>query len=281
MYKYLLFGIVESGCPVNVKQLKTIKMKRNEKKVPGFDEIIFENRNREYGAYDLRKRYKSVKSLSTLGAVAFSIILVISLFVATEKGSASRGREPLVIDEPIVFVPEFIKPPEARMPPEMVKMPQNVAPEVTTDTTMITVFIPITDVINQTVSDGDVNDTLVAVTQPKDIIPAEPEIFVRVEEMPLFPGGDAALLAFIAKNTIYPEEAVRNNITGRVTLKFVVNPDGSVGRTEIIRGIDPLLDQEAIRVVSTLPRFKPGRQNGVPVPVWYSVPVNFKIEEWR
>ena len=80
------------------------------------------------------------------------------------------------------------------MPPELVKAPQNIAPEVTADTELISSFIPITDVINQTLTDGDVNDTLTVVETPGDIIPAEPEIFVAVEEMPVFPGGRQLLL---------------------------------------------------------------------------------------
>jgi protein TonB len=256
-------------------------MKRNEEKVPGFDEIIFENRNKEYGAYDLRKRYNRVKSLSVISAVAFCVIPVIALFMTTEDGTATKGPEILVIFEPPDFDPEIIRQPEIKIPPELEKIQPNIAPEVTTDTAMITSFIPITDIINQTVTDGDVNDMLTVVATTEDIVPAEPEIFVAVEEMPVFPGGNAALLEFIAKNIVYPADALNNNIQGRVILKFVVNTDGSVGRIEILRGIDPLLDQEAIRVVGMLPRFRPGRQNGVPVPVWHSVPVNFRIEDLR
>ena len=256
-------------------------MKRNEEKVPGFDEIIFENRNKEYGAYDLRKRYNSVKSLSIFGAIAFCIIPLTVIFLTAEKGTATTGPVTFVLIEPDVYTPEIIKQPEIKMPPELIKVPRNIAPEVTTDTAFITSFIPITDVINQTLTDGDVNDTLSVVVIPEGIVPAEPEIFVAVEEMPVFPGGSAALLEFIRKNTVYPEDALRNNIQGRVILKFVVNSDGSVGRIDVLRSIDPLLDREAVRVVGMLPRFRPGRQNGVPVPVWHSVPVSFKIEDLR
>ena len=264
---------------MNVKQLITIKMKRNEEKVPGFDEIVFENRNKAYGAYVLRKRYKSTTCLSTLGAVLLTVIPVLALSFNTKPGTATTTGDVIVIIEPDNLPIEVIKPPEVKMPPELIEAPKNIAPVVTADTSMITDYIPISDVLIEIISDGDVEDTLYVVEKPEDIVPTEPEIFIRVEEMPEFPGGEPALLAFIAKNTVYPEEAIMNNIKGRVTLKFVVNPDGSVGKTEIIRGIDSLLDQEAIRVVSTLPRFKPGKQNGVAVPVWYSVPVNFRITE--
>jgi len=104
----------------------------------------------------------------------------------------------------------------------------------------------------------------------------EPRIFV--EEMPEFPGGNSALLRFVSDALKYPDEAIINNIQGRVTIKFAVNINGSVDRIEVIRGIDPLLDNEALRIISTLPHFKPGKQNGVPVPVWFTIPVVFKIK---
>ena len=115
-------------------------MKRNEKKVPGFDEIIFENRNKEYGAYDLRKRYNTVKSLSVLGAIAFCIIPVTALFLTTEDGTAKKSPEIFVIIEPDEFRPEIIKQPELKMPPELAKIPQNIAPVVPTDTLEVTIL---------------------------------------------------------------------------------------------------------------------------------------------
>jgi protein TonB len=252
-------------------------MKRNENKVPGFDEIIFENRNREYGAYDLRKRYKSATSFSILGAVAICSALVILLFLTAEPGTASAGHEVIVIAQLDNFKPELIKQPEVKPPPELVKTPQNVVPEVVTDTAGLTAFIPTTDEIISTTTDSNVNDTLAYVETTDEIIPVEPKIFIIVEEMPEFPGGDKALLEYIGDNTAYPPEAVENNIEGRVIVKFVVATDGSVGKMELLKSVDPLLDQEALRVVSTIPKFRPGKQSGVPVPVWYMVPVLFKI----
>lgn len=274
----LFLSIVECGCPVIVKQLKTIEMKRNEKKVPGFDEIIFENRNKEYGAFDLRKHYKSVTSFSTLGAVVIAVTLVLAVFYTTEPGTASTGPVNIVVVQPENLKLVLPDQPVPKLPPELVKAPQNVVPDVVSDTTVSTTFMPITDEIIQNTTNGDVNDTAVTYTEvSNDIVPVEPKIFVRVEEMPEFPGGEAALLTFIAKNTSYPAEAVENNIEGRVVLKFVVKPDGSIGTIELLKSVDPLLDREAVRVVGTLPRFKPGKQNGDPVSVWYSVPVLFRI----
>lgn len=102
--------------------------------------------------------------------------------------------------------------------------------------------------------------------------------FVVVEEMPMFPGGDVELLKFIAANTVYPEVAKEKNIQGRVIVRFSVTSKGSVNKISILKGVSPLLDTEAIRVVKTLPDFKPGKQGGKAVPVWYMVPITFSLK---
>jgi len=103
------------------------------------------------------------------------------------------------------------------------------------------------------------------------------EPFVVVEEMPLFQGGDSMLLAYIGKNTKYPEAAKLNNIQGRVIVRFCVTKEGGVNRISVLRGVSSELDTEAIRVVSTLPTFKPGKQGGKPVDVWYMVPITYAL----
>ena len=106
----------------------------------------------------------------------------------------------------------------------------------------------------------------------------EPEPFVVVEEMPMFPGGDGALLKFISDNAKYPEDAKAQNITGRVIIRFCVDTKGDATQISVLRGVHPLLDAEAYRVVSLLKGFEPGRQGGKAVPVWYMVPVSFGID---
>jgi TonB family protein len=109
----------------------------------------------------------------------------------------------------------------------------------------------------------------------KIFVPEEP--FVVVEEMPMFPGGDVALLKYIEDNTRYPEDAKTNKITGRVIIRFVVGKDGNALEPTVLKGVNPSLDAEAIRVVSSLPVFKPGHQGGKPVPVYYMVPITFSL----
>jgi periplasmic protein TonB len=105
----------------------------------------------------------------------------------------------------------------------------------------------------------------------------EPIPFASVEEKPTFPGGDKALLKYLAENTKYPEIAKENGIQGRVFVQFVIDKNGNVSQVSIARGVDPYLDKEAKRVVSTLPSWKPGKQRGIAVPVTYIVPINFKL----
>ncbi len=103
-------------------------------------------------------------------------------------------------------------------------------------------------------------------------------IYSSVEQMPQFPGGDAALMRYLGSHLQYPPEAAKKNIQGKVILQFVVEKDGRVGEVKVARSVDKDLDQEAIRVVKSLPKFTPGRQNGQVVRVWYTLPVTFKLQ---
>ena len=114
---------------------------------------------------------------------------------------------------------------------------------------------------------------------PTAPVPEEGTPFVVVEEMPMFPGGDSALLAYIAKNTKYPEKAKANGVEGRVIVRFCVTDVGGIDRVSVLKGVDADLDAEAARVVKSLPAFKPGRQGGKPVNVWYMVPITFGLSK--
>jgi len=113
----------------------------------------------------------------------------------------------------------------------------------------------------------------------REEVPAESENpFVVVEEMPMFPGGDKELLKFIGANTNYPEDAKQQNIQGKVIIRFCVTAKGGISQVSVLKGVSPELDAEGIRVVNTLPEFKPGKQGGKPVPVWYMVPITFTLK---
>jgi len=104
------------------------------------------------------------------------------------------------------------------------------------------------------------------------------EVFTVVELMPEFPGGQKALFQYLAENTKYPVEAMQQGIAGRVICQFVVEKDGNVDSVKVVRGVHPLLDQEAVRVVSMMPTWKPGMQYGKLARVRFTVPVNFKLQ---
>jgi periplasmic protein TonB len=102
------------------------------------------------------------------------------------------------------------------------------------------------------------------------------QVLFVAQEMPTFPGGDKALIQALYKNLKYPEEAFNNNIEGKVLVKFVITKDGSVTNASVTRSADPSLDKAALEAIKKLPKFIPGKQDGKPVDVWYSLPIVFK-----
>lgn len=131
-------------------------------------------------------------------------------------------------------------------------------------------------------SEDDASTAQVQTYTPPVVEEAEEEssqqIFVIVEEMPDFPGGQSALLQYLKKSIKYPVIAQENGIQGRVTCTFVVEKDGSVTDVQVARGVEPSLDREAIRVINAMPKWKPGKQRGKPVRVKYTLPVTFRLQ---
>lgn len=148
------------------------------------------------------------------------------------------------------------------------------------------------DIIEIVDDDADIEDEIMASIedntpwldpQEYEVVMVEPEpepdeiIHVAVEENPEFPGGTAALMEYLRKNIKYPAICRENNIQGRVLVSFVVNKDGSIVDVEVVRGVNPSLDKEAVRVISQMPNWTPGRQLGRAVRVRYSLPVSFRL----
>lgn len=116
------------------------------------------------------------------------------------------------------------------------------------------------------------------IEQPTEDLSDEKQVFIRVEQMPQFPGGDMALLKYLGKHLKYPQAAADNDVQGTVYLKFVVEKDGSIGEIIVLRSPDKSLEKEAKRVVASLPKFTPGMQRNTPVSVWYQLPVKFQLQ---
>lgn len=118
----------------------------------------------------------------------------------------------------------------------------------------------------------------VAVAAPAAQQPTPKKVIVEnVEVAPAFPGGDEELFMWLARNIRYPEVAIKNNVQGRVFVRFVINEEGSVSDAEIVRGVSKELDAEALRVIGELPKFKPGTVKGKPTACWFTLPINFKL----
>jgi TonB family protein len=111
-----------------------------------------------------------------------------------------------------------------------------------------------------------------------DMTPDKNGVYQIVEEMPQYPGGEDALMDYVSKNVVYPSEAQEKGISGRVFVGFIVEKDGSVSNVKVLRGIGGGCDEEAVRVISGLPKWKPGKQDGKPVRVSYQMPINFKLQ---
>jgi len=256
----------------------------NEKmKAPGFDDIVFEKRNQDYGAYRLRKKYSRNLLIGMIIGVLILGTAVIAPYLnakALENKLKRAEREVKLQMENIDQPDQNVEPPPPPPPPpaEAVEQARYVAP-IIVDTVK-----PEDQVQIMTADQAQVevkNEEVTANVEVQEEVKEEEaptEVFVVVEEMQAFPGGDKAMMEFIYANIAYPEIAKENNIQGRVVLRFCVTYKGGVDQVTIIKGVDPALDNEAVRVIKMLPAWKPGKQGGKPVNVWYSVPVTFQLK---
>src|SRR4030042_188316 len=258
-------------------------MTKEKIRAPVFDDIVFEYRNKEYGAFRLRKNYnRNVIIALFIGVIIMAAAIITPYLNAKALESRQKRAERQVniqmdnLDTPN----ETVAPPPPPPPPQDVVQQARYVPPIVVDS-----IKPEEAVKLMTADDAQLevqNEEVVEYVEPvKEEVQeeeAEPEPFVVVEEMPMFPGGDVALLQYIAEHTNYPEVAKENNIQGRVIVRFCVTSKGGVNQVSILKGVDPELDTEAVRVVNSLPAFKPGKQGGKPVPVWYMVPITFTLK---
>jgi protein TonB len=259
-------------------------MAKEKNKAPAFDDIVFENRNKEYGAYSLRKKYnRNVIIALIIGIVIMSTAIITPYLNAKAAENRAKKTERQVeikmenLDQPTETV---APPPPPPPPPEDVVQQSRYVPPVVVDSVKPeeTVQLMTADQAQVEVQNEEVVEEVQVVAEEVQENVDEAEPFVVVEEMPMFPGGEPALLAYIAEHTQYPEVAKENNIQGKVIVRFCVTSKGGVDKVSILKSVDPELDAEAIRVVQSLPAFKPGKQGGKPVPVWYMVPINFTLK---
>jgi protein TonB len=258
-------------------------MVQDKQFIPSFDDVVFEHRNKEYGAYQLRKKYNRVVLISTLIGIFVLSTMIIVPYLQAKSAAAQKMRDANdVIAEMANDLQNEEAPPPPPPPPPPPAEQQTVVKYVAP---VVVDSVKVEDQSKLLISDEQIETTVnkevvevVEKVQEEVQEKEEQQVFVVVEEMPEFPGGELALRTFIGKAIVYPTVAQENGIQGKVFVTFVVNKDGSVSNAKIARGVDPSLDAEALRVVSTLPKWKPGKQRGVPVRVSYTVPISFKLQ---
>ena len=202
------------------------------------------------------------------------IISLIIVWLAFEHKSydkreidASLFNREVAVDEEMV---EITKQEEQK--PQPVEMPKQ-----TTQLEIVQDDVEVEDIeINAEVEQNEVIEEYVPVEVEEEEV-VEQEIFQIVEEMPAYPGGEAKLYEYLGKNIKYPQIARESGIQGRVFVNFVVEPDGGVSNVKVLRGIGGGCDEEAIRVIKSMPKWKPGKQRGKAVRVQYTIPVVFKV----
>jgi periplasmic protein TonB len=253
-------------------------------------ELVFQGKNKEYGAYKLRsdsdKRHNlAMIIIAVVAVVGFSLPKLIEMATPKQKIVNVEAMKMSTLDKAVVK--NDVKKVEPVAPPPALKSSiKFVAPIIAKDEevkeefksqeqlTNTKVAISIADVKGNDEKGKDIADIKQAVTQVE-----EPDhVYQVIEQMPQYPGGESELMSYIAKNLKYPVIAQENGIQGKVILRFVVSKSGQVDKIEVVRSLDPACDKEAVRVVRTLQRWIPGKQNGVNVSVYYTLPIAFKLE---
>lgn len=265
-------------------------------------DLVFEGRNKAYGAYRLRK---STTKRNILAMVAVVLLLIVAFIILTVKNFVDEQRAKVAMtqvaeltnyDQPkkkaevkqkkvevepervvervkssIKFTAPVIKKDEEVKPDEELKTQD----ELMSTKTAIGTF----DVKGNDDANGEILKAKEVIAEPEPPKHEEEDkVFDIVEQQPMFPGGPAALMKYLSEHTKYPVVAQENGVQGRVTVQFVVEKDGSISDVHVLRGVDPSLDKEAVRVVKSLPRWTPGKQNGITVRVNYRVPVLFRLQ---
>ncbi len=273
--------------------------------------LVFADKNKEFGAYQLRKESDKRHNLAAIFTL-IGLVVIFILIIALSRWSDYRAEQQAIAlqeqrekmmaaqlaeqnDEPE---------PEPEIEEQKFEQPEIEVPEEVLATVQVTqIAIVDADKVKNEVMDMDtqkedntargvvtqegsddadkfkaVQEQVIVKEPEPEVKPKEEEIFVADEQQAEFPGGTAAMMKWLSNNVRYPESAQQNDIQGRVIVKFVVEKDGSIGHAEILKGVDRDLDREAIRVVKKMPRWQPGKNNGVAVRSYFNLPVVFRLQ---
>ncbi len=281
-------------------------MESNKYKGKSLDDMVFEDRNKSYGAFFLRTNYsKYLTRALTIGTLIFGSLVGgawgYNKYIAPNLGkdelrtveidleALKEVEEPE--DEPDLPPPPPPEPPPP--PPPEIAQVKFLPPEPKADEEVkIEEPPPKVEEVEKavistkTVEGADVISNFApppppppAITKPAGLGKAkEEEIFTTVEQNPEFPGGISEMYKYIGSNIKYPSAAQRANVSGKVFVKFVVEKDGSIGDIQVLKGIGFGCDEEATRVIKSMPKWSPGRQNGRNVRVYYTMPISFLLQ---
>ena len=265
-------------------------------------DLVFEGRNQAYGAYKLRKgtAKRNVWALIIVGLAAALLYLGLQLQkmaeankkventqavelakLNTEKKEAKVEKKEIIKQEPEKVVEQVkssvkFTAPVIKKDSEVKEEDEIKLDEVQKSDKAVGAFtVEGNDEVGGAVLKA--KEDIAAPEPPKHVV-EETKIFTVVEQMPMYPGGDGALMGYLRDNIHYPTVAAENGVQGRVVVGFVVERDGSITDVKILRGVDPSLDREAMRVVKSMPRWNPGKQNGSAVRVKYQFPVSFRLQ---
>ena len=271
-------------------------------------DLVFEGKNKDFGAYVIRTESTKRHNLAVLWALIGAVAVAALTFGLMKANQYLEERRLAALQDQKTYIVDFTPETEEQQPEQQIIEPEE--PEVLED---VLSSVKVTEL--QIVDDDKVRPEDEILTQEEieetnkafgqtnvdngqderdkfqtaviDVVVEKPvekpkeavaQVFHSVEQMPQFPGGEAALMKFLQSHINYPPMAAENNVQGRVVVQFVVDKTGKVGEVKIVRSVDKDLDKEAARVCASLPKFTPGRQNGQAVAVWYTLPVTFKLQ---
>ena len=275
-------------------------------------DLIFADKNKEFGAYQLRKASDRRHNMAFLYMLCGLVVIVILILAYSKYADYRDEQKALALQEQrekmmaaALEQAEEETPEEEEPEEQKYEQPEIEVPEEVLATVQVTqIAIVEADKVKNEVMDmetqkedntargvvtqegSDDADKFKAVQEqvvvkepePEVVKPKEEEIFVAVEQQAEFPGGQVALMKWLRDNMRYPETAQQNDVQGKVIVKFVVEKDGSIGNATIAKGVDKDLDREAIRVVKKMPKWQPGKNNGVAVRSYFTLPVTFKLQ---
>lgn len=263
-------------------------------------DLVFEGKNQAYGAYKLRKGTSKRNLWSIIivliAAVAiFSAIAIKNVIEANQKVAVTTAVELSKIDKtpkvekkkvtPKIEQPKVVEKVKSsiKFTAPVIKKDSEVKPEeemkTQEDLQKTKTTIGAFNVVGNDEIGGEVLKAKEEIAQPEPPKNEEEnKVFDVVEEQPSYPGGQGALMAWLNDNIKYPVVAAENGIQGKVIVQFVVGKNGSISNVKVLRSVDPSLDKEAVRVVSNMPNWTPGKQNGASVNVRFTLPVTFRLQ---